>query len=44
MKVLASPRPDGQQLVMSLHFRIGELHVAQKLLDAIKEVVFLFFF
>jgi hypothetical protein len=38
MKFLASPRPDGQQRVMKIYFQLGELALAQKLLDAIKEV------
>jgi hypothetical protein len=38
VEFLASPRDDGQQRVMHVHFRSGELPAAQKLLDAIKEV------
>jgi hypothetical protein len=45
---LASPRPDGQQQVLKMYFRLGELALAQKLVNAIKEVwkpyVFLFNF
>jgi hypothetical protein len=38
MHFLASPRADGKQRVMKMHFWEGQLPVAQKLLDAIKEV------
>jgi hypothetical protein len=38
IKLLASPRPDGQQRVMQFYFSLEQLPVAQKLLDAIKEV------
>jgi hypothetical protein len=38
MQFLASPRADGQQRVMKMHFWDEELPVAQKLMDAIKEV------
>jgi hypothetical protein len=37
MQLLASPRADGQQRVMQMHFRSGDLPMAQKLLVAIKE-------
>jgi hypothetical protein len=36
--LLASPRADGQQRVIIIHILFVQLSVAQKLLDAIKEV------
>jgi hypothetical protein len=38
MQLLASPRADGQQRVMMMHFLAEQLPIVQKLLDAIKEV------
>jgi hypothetical protein len=38
MEFLASPRADGQQRVIHMHFLLGEVAMAKKLLDAIKEV------
>jgi hypothetical protein len=38
IQFFASPRADGQQRVMTMHFWSEQFPVAQKLLDAIKEV------
>jgi hypothetical protein len=38
MQFLASPRADLQQRVIKIYFRLRELPMAQKMLDAIKEV------
>jgi hypothetical protein len=38
MQLLASPRADGQQRVISMHFWLRQLTVAQKFLDEIKKV------
>jgi hypothetical protein len=38
IQFLATPRPDGQQRVIKMYFFIEQLPMAQKILDAIKEV------